>query len=249
MPFTISHAAIVSPFSTTTNKYLSATGLIIGSMVPDFLYFIFLNPYFSAGHTWWGIFVYDVPVGILLAYIYHYGFKQALSYYLPFIWGKRLYQYNSFKWHQYFKSNYLVVISSIILGVFTHFFLDAFTHEKGFFVQLLPILERTSYIQGHPIQNWYLMQYLTSIIGLLVLYWYYMKIPGTQDAATASISGKIIFWGSATLISGIILLLNEYFHPIPCKGMDYLATILGGFFYGLLINILIFRKKTAIKIS
>ena len=242
MPFTLSHAAIVTPFSTSCGKYLSATGLIIGSMVPDFFYFILLNPYFSEGHTWWGIAIYDIPLGICLAYLYHYGIKQTLSYYLPAFLGKRLYQYNSFNWHQYFRTNYLVVIISILTGVLTHFFLDAFTHEEGYFTHLIPVLENTSYIFNHPVKNWYLLQYLTSVAGLLILYWYYMKIPVTENAPTASISRKTGFWATVTVLSAGILLLNENLHHIDCRGMDYLATILGGIFYSFMITMLLFRR-------
>lgn len=248
MPFTISHAAIVAPFTTSKNRFFSATGLIIGSMVPDFFYFILLNPYFYFGHTWWGILILDLPLGIALAFLYHNGVKQALSYYLPKFLGGRLVRFNDFNWNQYFKTNPLTVISSLIIGVLTHFFLDGFTHEDGYFVLLFPVLQPETTVFGHTMKVWYLFQYATSVVGLLVLYWYYMKMPFT-DTPDANLLLKIGFWGTAILTGGLILILNEIFHHIDCKGMDYLATILGGAFYGLLISTTAFRRQTANALS
>lgn len=240
MPFTISHAAIVVPFSNTSRKYLSATGLIIGSMVPDFLYFIFLNPYFNSGHLWWGVFVYDIPLAVLLAYLYHDVVKPVLLPYLPVWAGGRLQLFRSFNWNSYFRQHYLVVISSVIIGVLTHFFLDAFTHGEGFFVTCAAFLQRDITVWQHPMKMWYLMQYLSSIAGLLILFYFFLKIPLVKNSPTVSALRKTGFWLATIFLSALILLLNEYFHHINCRGMDYLATALGGAFYGLIITVLLF---------
>ncbi|WP_434297574.1 DUF4184 family protein [Clostridium sporogenes] len=42
MPFTFSHPAIVLHLEKKWNKYFSFTALILGSMSPDFEYFIYL---------------------------------------------------------------------------------------------------------------------------------------------------------------------------------------------------------------
>ncbi|HEY9259543.1 DUF4184 family protein [Chitinophaga sp.] len=244
MPFTISHAAIVVPFSNTSRKYLSATGLIIGSMVPDFLYFIFLNPYFNGGHLWWGVFVYDIPLALLLAYLYHNVVKPVLLPYLPEWMGGRLQLFRSFNWNNYFRQHYGVVLSSIIIGILTHFFLDAFTHKEGFFVTCSSFLQRDVQIGQHPMKMWYLMQYLSSIAGLLILFYFFLKIPLVKNSPTVSPLRKVGFWVAVVLLSVVVLLVNEYFHHINCKGMDYLATALGGVFYGLLFTLLLFRSGT-----
>lgn len=240
MPFTISHAAIVVPFYNTSRQYLSATGLIIGSMVPDFLYFIFLNPYFNSGHLWWGIFVYDIPLALLLAYLYHNVIKPVLLPYLPNWAGGRLQLFRSFNWNSYFRQHYIVVITSFIIGILTHFFLDAFTHGEGAFVTRIPFLQRDIQVLHHPMKMWYLMQYLSSVAGLLLLFYFFLKIPLVKNSRTVGPPRKAVFWLVIILLSGAILLVNEYFHHIDCKGMDYLATALGGVFYGLIITVLCF---------
>jgi hypothetical protein len=241
MPFTISHAAIVVPFSESSPKYLSATGLIIGSMVPDFLYFIFLNPYFNAGHQWWGVFVYDIPLAILLAYLYHNIVKPVLLPYLPAWIRGRLQLFRPFNWNNYFRQHYLVVFSSVIIGILTHFFLDAFTHEEGFFVSAFSFLQRDIQVLRHPMKMWYLMQYISSVAGLVLLFYFFGRIPFVKNSPTVSTPRKAGFWLLLAVVSGLILLGNEYVHHIDCKGMDYLATALGGVFYGLIFTVLYYR--------
>ncbi|MBO9729439.1 MAG: DUF4184 family protein [Chitinophaga sp.] len=241
MPFTISHAAIVVPFSNTPRKYLSATGLIIGSMVPDFLYFIFLNPYFNLGHLWWGIFVYDIPLALLLAYLYHGLVKHILMPYLPGWVRGRLQLFRTFNWHNYFRQHYLVVLSSVIIGILTHFFLDAFTHADGYFVTCSAFLQKDILVGQHPMKMWYLMQYISSVLGLLLLFYFFLKLSIVKNTPTVSPARKAAFWLTIILLSALVLLVNERFHYIYCKGLDYLATMLGGLFYGLLMTLVIFR--------
>lgn len=40
MPFTFSHPAIILPLSYLPKKWFSLTGLIIGSLIPDFEYLL-----------------------------------------------------------------------------------------------------------------------------------------------------------------------------------------------------------------
>lgn len=48
MPFTLTHPALVV---FNKNKNFNLLGLILGSMAPDFIYFILFNPSSNLGHT------------------------------------------------------------------------------------------------------------------------------------------------------------------------------------------------------
>ncbi|AIK36171.1 hypothetical protein BG07_3819 [Bacillus pseudomycoides] len=50
MPFTFAHPAAVIPFC-KKQRYVSVTALVLGSMVPDFEYFLHFRPYGVIGHT------------------------------------------------------------------------------------------------------------------------------------------------------------------------------------------------------
>ncbi|MBV8255294.1 MAG: DUF4184 family protein [Chitinophaga sp.] len=241
MPFTISHAAVASPFYRTDRRSLSLSGLIIGSMVPDFLYFFRLNPYADDGHHLLGIFLYDIPLALLLAYAWHHWWRYPVMKYAPPFAAARLQRYQYFNWHRYFTRHYKVVLKSVLLGIATHLLLDAFTHQAGFFVMLSPSL------QGNwgKMPAWYWMQILTSVAGLIILFYYFFKIPiKRKRKQTATSRSTLIFWGGTALISFLILLVNEHYHYIACKGLDYLATILGGVMYGFIVMAALMRIKT-----
>lgn len=58
MPFTFSHPAIILPFKYLPNRWISMTGLIIGSLTPDFEYFIRMKIESYYSHTNAGLFLF-----------------------------------------------------------------------------------------------------------------------------------------------------------------------------------------------
>ncbi|CDH03903.1 DUF4184 family protein [Xenorhabdus bovienii] len=70
---------------------------------------------------------------------------------------------------------------SLFIGAVTHIGWDAFTHDKGFFVELIPLLQFRifhSITNGQGISIYKILQHLSSLSGLLYLamkYWRYQK--------------------------------------------------------------------------
>ncbi len=70
---------------------------------------------------------------------------------------------------------------SLFIGAVTHIVWDAFTHNKGFFVELIPLLQFRvfhSITNGQGINIYKILQHLSSLLGLLYLtmkYWQYQK--------------------------------------------------------------------------
>ena len=83
MPFTFSHPAIVLPLTYLPKRLYSLTGLVIGSLTPDFEYFIRMKVQSNYSHTPAGIFWFNVPLGFLLAIIYHNLMRNCLISNLP----------------------------------------------------------------------------------------------------------------------------------------------------------------------
>lgn len=83
MPFTFAHPVAVLPFAKKHSKHISVTALILGSMAPDFEYFLHFRPYGVIGHTWLGFLYLNLPLVFLLAYIYHYILKKPFITHLP----------------------------------------------------------------------------------------------------------------------------------------------------------------------
>jgi hypothetical protein len=78
MPFTFSHPAAVLPLKYLPKKWFSVTGLVVGSLTPDFEYFIRMRIYSSLSHTWTGLFFFDLPLAIILASVFHLLVKDQL---------------------------------------------------------------------------------------------------------------------------------------------------------------------------
>ena len=140
MPFTLSHPAIVLPATYLPKKYYSLSGLIIGSMTPDFEYFIRMRDYSKYSHTLAGIFWFDVPLGLALIFIFHNVVRNTLIEYLPFSLNVRFSVFEKFNWNSYFIKNIVVVLVSLLVGIASHLFWDSFTHRGGYFAEAIPVL-------------------------------------------------------------------------------------------------------------
>lgn len=133
MPFTFSHPAIVLPL-TKARLNLSATGLIIGSMIPDFEYFIRMTDVTRYSHTLFGVFWFDIPLTIVASFIYHQVVRNSLFDNLPSFLKDRFSIYKKFNWPRYFVKNWAFVIVSIIMGSVSHIVWDGVTHNTMFYV-------------------------------------------------------------------------------------------------------------------
>lgn len=105
MPFTFSHPAIVLPLTYLPKKWYSLTGLVIGSIAPDFEYFIRIKVQSNYSHTWFGLFYFNLPLGIILAFIFHNIVRNTLIQNTPIFLQQRFNKVISFQWNNYFKKN------------------------------------------------------------------------------------------------------------------------------------------------
>ncbi len=169
MPFTFAHPAIILPFTYLPKRWFSITGLIIGSMTPDFEYFIRMNVQSIYSHTFCGVFWFDLPLGILLAFIFHNIIRNRLYENLPLFLKSRFSEFSSFNFNSYFKKKWLVVVISVLIGAFSHILWDNFTHETGYFVSILPSLSEIVSLFGHQIPIYKILQHGSILVGGVVI--------------------------------------------------------------------------------
>ena len=180
MPFTFSHPAIILPLTYLPKKWFSLTGLIIGSLTPDFEYFIRMKIKSDYSHTIEGLFWFDLPLGILLGFIFHNIVRNTLLDNLPKIIKSRFTQLMEFDWNAYFKKNWFVVIVSILIGAFSHLFWDSFTHNHGYFVENIPTLRKTINILGMEIPILKILQHSSTLIGGFIILLSIYKLPKVE---------------------------------------------------------------------
>lgn len=169
MPFTFSHPAIVLPFTSFKKQLLSATGLIIGSMTPDFEYFVRMDVESHYSHTLLGLLWFDLPVGIILCFVYHGIIRNALIDHLPIFLRTRISVFKKFNWESFFKQNWPLVGLSILVGTASHLLWDGFTHRSGFFVKRISFLNENINVGSFTVPMFEIAQHVSTIIGGVVI--------------------------------------------------------------------------------
>ncbi len=181
MGFTFSHPALVLPFRYLPKHTYSLSGLVIGSMVPDFEYFLRFSNTSHYSHTLPGLFWFDVPLGLLLCVLFHEIIRQPLIRNLPVFLKARLAVYEQVNWAMQLKRHWFRISGSLLLGAFTHLIWDSVTSQGGFFVERYPNFFYSEItILGVPVYVSRIFKYSSSILGLLMLVLVLMRMPKQQ---------------------------------------------------------------------
>ena len=178
MPFTLSHPLAVVPFARTG---LIFSALVIGSMSPDFEYFVRLRQDSHASHTFVGLFTRCLPASLLVYWLWHALLKKPLLELAPEYHRARLAGIGGdFSFGPY--RHFFKICASILLGAATHLLWDSHTHEWGIPVRAIVALQTKLSLPGlAPIPFYRCLQHASSILGLLGLLFLYrswiMKLP------------------------------------------------------------------------
>ena len=172
MPFTISHAGFVLPF----RKFVSPavlSGLMIGSIVPDFGYFIRKFEVASFAHTFLGALYFSLPVGLAMYLLMRLFFKRIAKV-LPIPHSSFLMSWGIDKYIG--MRTLFATVVAILVGALFHNFVDSFTHQAGAAVSVFPVLRKEVIsFGGDPLHVFRLLQYLGSTIGMVIIicvYWF-----------------------------------------------------------------------------
>ncbi|RVT79926.1 DUF4184 family protein [Flavobacterium sufflavum] len=233
MPFTFSHPAIVLPLSYLPKRWISLTALIVGSMTPDFEYFLRMKVQSYYSHTLSGIFWFDLPLGIIITFLFHTIVRNSLFLNLPLQIKARLFEYQKFDWINYFKHNGIVVIISLLIGIASHLFWDSFTHNLGYFVEIIPSLKNKTNLFNLQIPIYKILQHSSSLVGAIIIILGFKKLPISKIENT-EINFKywLILIITALLIILIRFLIGLSFHEYG----TIIITIISATLIGLIIT-------------
>jgi hypothetical protein len=175
VPFTISHAAAVLPLQKTR---LPLAALMIGSMSPDFAFFLPGEPLREDTHSIAGIFWFCWPVSIALWLLFVRVLEQPSFALLPDRWRAKFAPSDreiSFK-------TLALASAAIMLGAATHIAWDSFTHRGTAVVDALPALHAVAFhVHGWRVRWFVVLQHLSSVVGLLTLLIWVWRLPPIQD--------------------------------------------------------------------
>lgn len=210
----------------------------MGSITPDFEYFIRISTRSIYSHTWAGIFWLDLPLGILLCFLFHLVVRDPLFLNLP-IYRSRLYQFTQFNWISYFKKNWLVVICSVIIGTVSHIVWDIFTHRNSFTVTYLPELLTVTDSFGSRFTYYELMQLGSSLVGAIAILIGLHLIPKGEQPPSGI---RISYWVFLLIVSAIVLSLRIYAGLGHAVQQTLIIAVISSGLIALLLAGLLFRK-------
>lgn len=169
MPFTISHAAAVLPFSRLLAPRRVLSAAVIGSMVPDFRVFFPWPLERVETHSALALLTFCLPVGLVTYWLFQLLIKTPVLEVLP---DGAYARWRPFAARAQFTSvpQWLLAAGGVLAGAVTHLVWDAFTHEGARGVRMFPILDDPLIEIGrHHVGTVWLLQDLSSLFGLLAV--------------------------------------------------------------------------------
>ena len=187
MPFTISHAAVVLPFSRLLARWRLLSAVVIGAMVPDFGLFFPWRVHRFETHSAMALLTFCLPVGLVTYWVFQYLVKTPILEVLP----EGAYA----RWHPFSSPadvrsirQWVLAACGLLAGAVTHLVWDAFTHENARGIRMIPWLEDPIVdIGSHRLAGVRLLQDGSSLLGLAVvvgLVWYGLR-RGRETAVPA----------------------------------------------------------------
>lgn len=178
MPFTISHAAVVLPFSRLLARWRLLSAVVIGAMVPDFGLFFPWRVHRFETHSGTALLTFCLPVGMVTYWVFQYVVKTPMLEVLPDGPYARWRPFSSPADIQGLRQ-WILAACGVLAGAVTHLVWDAFTHENARGIRLIPWLEDPVVDIGtHRLAGVQLLQDVSSLLGLVIvigLVWYGLR--------------------------------------------------------------------------
>ncbi len=220
MPFTFAHPAAAVPLA---RRGLVLSALVVGSMAPDFVHFLTLSARSNFGHTLPGIFLFCIPTGLAVLWLFHAFVKRSALALFPASHRARLMPLvDGFRFGP--MRQFVFIILSLIIGAFTHVAWDSLTHSHGWLVRRWDILTALIITAAcGPVSIFKILQHGSTLIGMALLVWWYARwlrrAPKQSVEPSMSLSGtsKLLIMfamvSSTGLLAGIYGYLSQFTYP------------------------------------
>lgn len=183
MPFTPAHAAAALPL---LKARLVPSALVIGTMAPDFEYFLRFAPGGGFSHTIPGAFFLSLPLALIVLWIFHGLVKEPQVQLFPDALRLRI-QSCAAPFRFGGPARFALIIVSALTGIATHILWDSFTHQWTVPARSFPWLRQRMDVPFlGSLAHYSVLQLLSSAIGILLLAawlvrWYRRTAPAPQD--------------------------------------------------------------------
>jgi hypothetical protein len=180
--------------------------MVLGSMAPDFEYFLRGNPIGVYGHTLLGAVLLDLPLAAVVWLIGRHIVFEPVTPYLPgFLQITGIGETERFR-----PLSLLLFIYSALAGIFTHMAWDSFTHVNGAMVGLIPALRETIRINAYEIPVFKFLQHGGTLAGFMLIFGFLLyagkrRAPGGRGDKT--LTAKFLFWAIIACVASSIFAL------------------------------------------
>ncbi|KDR95114.1 protein of unknown function [Peptoclostridium litorale DSM 5388] len=241
MPFTFEHPAAVLPLGLRRNRYVDFSAAVVGTMAPDFEYFIHFRPFQTVGHTILGQFYFNLPLIFMAAFIFHNLIKEAVISNLPSPYCERYAFLKYGRWKIDSLRSPIVFCYSALFGAFTHIFWDGFTHSTGFFVESIELLSNSKTMLGRSIPVYKLMQHGSTLMGFFLIAAYIILIQDKSCNFNQSEKSKDkLYYCGFTII---LALTVDFVYFTLISSLSIGAFSINGVFIGIVISAILWRIK------
>lgn len=185
-------------------------------------------------HFWWGIFCFDLPVGLFLCFLFHNVVRTSLPN-LPSFMYRKFAGYQDFNWNWYFANRWFAVVVSLLLASSLHILWDTFTHfssdailKTGIFPGMDPSL-RSSFV-------YYSVWSICSLLGFVALVLWFYNLPGTNTYSI--MAGRLKYWARTALIAFLVIAIRLIINS-NLSIIDLADSCISAIFIGLILSSII----------
>jgi len=134
MPHTFAHPFFAAPLKRLMPRFLRTSGLALGSMAPDFEYFVAMEPHRTIGHTVAGFFLLHLPLCAAAVLVIERLLLPTLPFLLPSAGGWDRFAAERLRMRPLrTPGDWLKFFISLFIGFLTHLFMDGWTHGHTWF--------------------------------------------------------------------------------------------------------------------
>lgn len=223
MPFTFSHPAAVLPLALIPKKWLSVTGMVIGSITPDFEYFFNMRQNSIYSHTWSGIFWFDLPLALILVYLYDSLIKKSIIENLPLFLNRRFSGFETTSRNLNKVKDFAIVVFSLLIGILSHIIWDKLTHKT------VHIIDEQ--------EHYNIFWEANSIIGAVIIAAVIIKMPMGRKTQKSNI---FPYWLFVAIITASVVYIRFL---ATTEFRDLGVSAISGFFIGLIAASIADRLK------
>lgn len=209
MPYTFAHIGYSLPFGKKWNRYFSLSGLVFGSIAPDYdiLFRLTKNRFHIFQYDLFSIVFYIYPLALLSAIAFHVFCRDVIILHLPEPLRTRFSQYLHYAFGTELRKRFPAITLSVLGAIFLHLYLDFLCHYFDAYSSEVFVYRHTHSQQAAEVGFYaaiYLLPVLFTLVGFYLL-WRSLELGSLKFSSIRFSAESLRFWALVffvTLLTG-----------------------------------------------